>query len=210
MQVTTEVTNEVTIEETNKNINKGTGAGGANTNLYGKKFEEKTSNESRLLEKGFVKIYMDKKQQKTNYYLEKIGPDGKFVFVQQSGLKKYMKKFYNEELFRCPDEAYFWIPNESKNKPTLKILEKKEQKVEGSVDTKLLSGPSFKREYEIVLDNKFVIEYAYCLNEYFKKEFASDSKKYKILSQILNENNIPALFGDDKDYFDKLDAWIGI
>lgn len=200
---------EVITEETIKIVNKGTGAGGANTNLHGKKFEEKTSNESRLLEKGFIKIYMDKKEQKTNYYLEKNVLDGKFVFVQQSGLKKYMKKFYNEELFRCPDEAYFWLPNEN-NKPTLKILEKKEQKVEGSVDTKLLSGPSFKREYELVLDNKFVIEYAYCLNEYFKKEFTSESKKYKILSQILNENSIPTLFGDDEDYFDKLDMWVGI
>ena len=34
-------------------INKGTGAGGANTNYYGKKFEEKTNNQQRLLEIGY-------------------------------------------------------------------------------------------------------------------------------------------------------------
>lgn len=34
--------------------NKGTGAGGANTNKNGKKFEEKTSNRERLLEMGFI------------------------------------------------------------------------------------------------------------------------------------------------------------
>ena len=33
--------------------NKGTGAGGANTNLYGKSFEEKTSNKTRLIKSGF-------------------------------------------------------------------------------------------------------------------------------------------------------------
>ena len=33
-------------------INKGKGAGGANTNYHGKKFEEKTNNERRLLEMG--------------------------------------------------------------------------------------------------------------------------------------------------------------
>lgn len=189
-------------------LNKGTGAGGANTNLNGKLFEAKTSNEPRLLLQGFIKTYMDKKEQKNNFYLEKVFPDGKLVFVQQSGLKKYMKQLNNIDIFRCPDEAYIWFPLD--DMPVLKILEKKEQQTAGSVDTKLLSGPAFKREYELALEGKFKIEYAYCLNEYFNKEFTSDSKKYKILGQILSENNIPTLFGDNEDYFGKLDAWIGL
>lgn len=47
-------------------INKGTGAGGANTNYYGKKFEEKTNNEIKLLNDGYIinclmkKTYEDK------------------------------------------------------------------------------------------------------------------------------------------------------
>ena len=189
-------------------VNKGTGAGGANTNLNGKNFEAKTSNEHRLLVQGFQKTYMDKKEQKNNFYLEKVFPNGKLVFVQQSGLKKYMKQYNNLDIFRCPDEAYIWFPLD--DIPVLKILEKKEQQTAGSVDTKLLSGPAFKREYELALEGKFKIEYAYCLNEYFNKEFTSDSKKYKILGQILSENNIPTLFGDNEDYFGKLDAWIGL
>jgi hypothetical protein len=193
----------------NNILNKGTGAGGAKTNINGKNFEAKTSNEPRLLVQGFIKTYMDKKEQKNNFYLEKEFPTGKLVFVQQSGLKKYIKQFNNMDIFRCPDEAYIWFPlNETP--PVLKILEKKEQQTAGSVDTKLLSGPAFKREYELALEGKFKIEYAYCLNEYFSKEFDSDSKKYKILGQILSENNIPTLFGDEEDYFGKLDAWIGL
>ena len=200
--------NKMEFQITSNLINKGTGAGGANTNLHGKVFELKTSNEPRLLAQGFVKTYMDKKEQKNNFYLEKEFPNGRLVFIQQFGLKKYMKQFNNIDLFRCPDEAYIWFPlNET---PTLKILEKKEQHMPGSVDTKLLSGPSFKREYELALEGKFKVEYAYCLNEYFSKEFKSDSKKYKILDQILSENNIPTLFGDNDDYFGKLDAWIGL
>lgn len=34
-------------------VNKGTGAGGANTNLNGKKFEDKTNNIPRLFENGY-------------------------------------------------------------------------------------------------------------------------------------------------------------
>lgn len=45
-------------------INKGTGAGGANTNFYGKKFEDKTNNQERLLEIGYNKNSYAKKQKK--------------------------------------------------------------------------------------------------------------------------------------------------
>ena len=45
-------------------INKGTGAGGANTNYYGKKFEEKTNNQQRLLEMGYTKNSFTKKPKK--------------------------------------------------------------------------------------------------------------------------------------------------
>ena len=47
---------DIEIEEPiNVIINKGTGAGGANTNYYGKKFEEKTNNQMRLLNDGYIK-----------------------------------------------------------------------------------------------------------------------------------------------------------
>ena len=48
----------------------------------------------------------------------------------------------------------------------IKILEKKEQNVEGSVIDKLLSGPSFKREYELVLGSGFEVHYAFCVSSF--------------------------------------------
>jgi hypothetical protein len=41
-----------------------------------------------------------------------------------------------------------------------------------------------------------------------KDKLTSNEKKYVILNKIFNENNILVLFGDDKDYFEKLDNWI--
>jgi hypothetical protein len=41
-------------------VNKGTGACGTNTNFYGKKFEEKTNNQQRLLDIGYVKYSLTK------------------------------------------------------------------------------------------------------------------------------------------------------
>jgi hypothetical protein len=195
------------VEENNQVINnKGTGAGGANTNFYGKKFEDKTNNQERLVEIGYVKNSYAKKQKKANdYYLSKTFEDKTVVFVLQNGLKTYMKYKYNIDMFRCPDEAY--IIEYTSGRKVIKILEKKEQNVEGSVETKLWSGPSLKREYELVLDGKFEVYYGFCVSEFLKKKLISNDNKYIILNTIFQENNIDVLFGDDDNYFETIDTW---
>lgn len=55
-------------------VNRGTGAGGANTNLSGKKFEEVTFNGKRLEDKGFVRREISKKSV-YGYYLYKKTED---------------------------------------------------------------------------------------------------------------------------------------
>ncbi len=66
------------------------------------------------------------------------------------------------------------------------------QKVEGSVDAKLWSGPSLKEEYQIIFDEhktvKFKIDYYFCLNNYFYDKFKND-KKFRYYS----ENKTPIL-----------------
>ena len=187
-------------------INKGTGAGGANTNYYGKKFEEKTNNQQRLLEMGYTKNSFTKKPKKAyDYYLSKTFEDKTIVFVLQKGLKMYMKNKYNIDLFRCPDEAY--IIEYTSGRKVIKILEKKEQNVEGSVETKLWSGPSLKREYELVLGAEFEVFYGFCVSEFLKNKLISNEKKYTILNTIFNETNIVVLFGDDENYFETFDTW---
>jgi hypothetical protein len=188
-------------------INKGTGAGGASTNFYGKKFEDKTNNETRLLNIGFSKNFYNNKSKKIyNYYLSKNYDDKTIIFVLQNGLKNYIKTNYNIDIFRCPDEAY--IIEFNNGKKIIKILEKKEQNVEGSIETKLWSAQSLKREYELVLDNNFEVHYAFCVNNFLKNKLTSNEKKYIILNKIFNENNINVLFGDDDNYFELLDLWI--
>lgn len=188
-------------------INKGTGAGGANTNYFGKKFEEKTNNQIRLLNDGYTKNSFTKKPKKIyDYYLSKSFEDKTIVFVLQNGLKMYMKNKYNIELFRCPDEAY--IIEYNNGKKVIKILEKKEQNVDGSVETKLWSGPSLKREYELVLGSDFEIQYGFCVSEFLQNKILSNEKKYTILNTIFNENNIAVLFGDNENYFETFDKWL--
>jgi hypothetical protein len=136
-------------------VNKGTGAGGANTNFYGKKFEDKTNNQNRLLEMGYIKNNYTKSKKINDFYLLKTFEDKTIVFVLQNGLKTYMKYKYNIDMFRCPDEAY--IIEYTSGRKVIKIIEKKEQNVEGSVETKLWSGPSLKREYEIIFDTNFEV-----------------------------------------------------
>jgi hypothetical protein len=126
--------------------------------------------------------------------------------VQQSGLKLFMKRKYNIEVCRCPDEAYIIEFNTGRR--VIKILEKKEQNVEGSVIDKLLSGPSFKREYELVLGSGFEVHYAFCVSSFLKTKLTSGTTKFKAWNTIFNEHNIVCLFGDDNNYFETLDSWL--
>lgn len=179
-------------------------AGGSNTNYYGKKFEKNTENIQRLLQDNYIKYRFSKKTKDFDY-LKKIFHDKSITFILQTKFKKYMYNNYNIKVFRIPDEVYIIEYNTGKKE--LYILEKKEQCVKGSVETKLWSGPSLKREYELLLNDKFKIIYAFCVNDFLKKKLMSDMLKYKYLNMILKESNINVLFGDDEDYFQTLDKW---
>jgi hypothetical protein len=152
------------------------------------------------LNDGYTKYNLSKKSH--DYYLSKSFGDKTIIFVLQNGLKTYMKRKCNIELFRRPDEAH--TIEYVNGKKVIKIVEKKEQHVAGSVETKLWSGPSLKREYELVLGDDFEVHYGFCVNEFLKKKLISDEKKYT----ILNENSISVLFGDDENYFETIDDWL--
>jgi hypothetical protein len=114
--------------------NKGVGAGGKETNIKGKKFEDLTININHLFKNGYIKIKLNKN--KFGYFLKKnINEKDEIYFFLQSGLKIYLKNNFNINLFRNPDEAY--IIKKYDGSYILKIIEKKEQSVEGSVETKL-------------------------------------------------------------------------
>jgi hypothetical protein len=186
-------------EAKQKIINRGTGAGGANTNKTGKPFEENTDNLKRMIEHGFAK-------QKS--WLSKQFEDRTVVIVKQHGLKQYAKHKYGiDDIYRCPDEAY--IIEYATGKKVIKILEKKMQNVEGSVETKLYAGPLLKRDYEMMFGPEFEIQYGFCISEFLQKNITSGTKKYNNLRKMLEEeNNIPILFGNDANYFETLDSWI--
>lgn len=186
-------------EAKQKVINRGTGAGGANTNKTGKPFEENTDNLKRMIEHGFAK-------QKS--WLSKQFEDRTVVIVKQHGLKQYAKHKYGiDDIYRCPDEAY--IIEYATGKKVIKILEKKMQNVEGSVETKLYAGLLLKRDYEMMFGPEFEIQYGFCISEFLQKNITSGTKKYNNLRKMLEEeNNIPILFGNDANYFETLDSWI--
>jgi len=187
-------------------MNKGTGAGGANTNINGKTFENKTENESRLLSNGFIRKEIPGSKTKYGYYLEKVlSLDESIIYLTQTGLKAYFAHFFNKEMCRSPDEAYLFKNGDSY---TLKILEKKNQNVAGSVDTKLLAGRGFIDEYEFLLGEQFTVHYAFCISAFLKKDYIADCAKSKALRHINEKYGIVVLFGDDANYYEMLDAWI--
>lgn len=187
--------------------NKGVGAGGTKTNANGKLFEDMTDNSSRLLSAGYEKNKIEEKNKsKFNYCLSKSDDDKSVTFVSQSGFKFYIKNKYNIKTFRNPDESY--IVEYADGKKVIKILEKKEQSVNGSVETKLWSSPSLKREYELVFGEDFEIQYCLCVNKFLQNLLTSGGEKYVILNKILKESDIKVFFGEEDSYFEHLNFWI--
>lgn len=108
-------------------------------------------------------------------------------------------------MIRNPDEAYIVEYNDGRK--VLKILEKKEQHVSGSVEDKLWAFLGFKKEYEYVCKG-FEIHYAGTVSEFLKNKFMTTTKFKILMDVILKEESIPLFFGSEKNYFDLLDEWI--
>lgn len=185
-------------EESVRIINRGTGAGGAQTNVNGLLFEDKTDNVPRLLENGFVK---------ENDYLVKRLPEMTVYFAKQHSFKKLIEKKYNAVVTKRPDEGYIF--ELASGRKVVKILEKKNQNVEGSVEEKLIAGNGIKRMYKMRLGSEFDVCYGFCLSTFYKKKFDDESNvKYADIRQTFMEDGIDVMYGDDDDYFDKLNEWM--
>lgn len=187
--------------------NKGTGAGGANTTINGTSFEVKIDNEQRLKDKGFVqKLFKNGK----GYYLEKEDESKVIHFVKQRGLRYYIKEFHEKDIYRNPDEAYI-LTDKNTGKIDVKILEKKNQNKDGSVEDKLCLGYHFKfTEYPYYLGEKFTVDYAFAISDFLKNKYISDHPKWKLIRHANDKNNIPVFFGDEESYYTKLDTWLNL
>jgi hypothetical protein len=199
----------------NRIINKGTGAGGANTTYNGLSFEDKTSIENNLDKLKYIKkdIKINKRK---GYYYEYIKDNINIIYFTKgckNSFKLYFEKEFKITTYRQPDEAYLIKQDD---KYILKILEKKNQNVEGSVEDKLKTGAFNRREYELMVNihdkYNFTIEYSFCVSKFLQDKFELNQKvnniKYKNIKKIMEEDKIGLLYGDDDNYIDKLCEWI--
>ena len=180
--------------------NKGTGAGGAKTNENGKEFEKITSIEDFLESQNFKKVKFGTGI--SHYYY--ISENKEITYFTQQGLKKMYQGTF--DIWRYPDEAYLVTRN---GKTVLKILEKKNQNAEGSVDEKLQCGEFRKREYyEMFKGTIDKIELAFCLSEWFYKRINNAEDKWKFLKNELHRQNIPVFCGGSETYIHELMKWV--
>ncbi len=177
-------------------INRGTGAGGANTNVNGLSYEEKTD-----LSPLYTACIQEKKEKVRTIRFE--GYDFHLINANKSALHKYMTKIgeKNTDLqpaagCKEPDEAYI-----DTAKRAVYIIEKKFQQTPGSVDEKLQTGPFKKYHYGKLFPN-YTIHYIYCLADWFKRE------EYTSVLEYLGESDIPIFWGNDPDYKQKIINYI--
>jgi hypothetical protein len=204
-------------------LNRGTGAGGSKTNHNGLAFESLTNSEPFLIERGFTKKTMSKN--KTGYYFqkelkEKEKEEEKVIqtvlYLKQGGFKEFIKKEFDINVYRNPDEAFIIKTNDIYH---IKIIEKKNQNVDGSVEDKLKTGSFNREEYEMMFDVdevkkklgdkiKIKISYSFCVSEFLEKKLESQEIKYVNLKKINDKHNIKIFYGNRTDYFEKIFEWI--
>ena len=172
--------------------NRGSGAGGANTNLNGLAFENKTS----------LKKYIINIRKENGFPVVKFPEcDKEFIYLSKCQLQKYMK--YKGEMTDAPkmhgakepDQCY--VNESNKN---LFILEDKFQQTTGSVVEKIQTVnakiDNYKEQYPT-----YNIKYIYCLSNWFKNNIQAELK-------FLEKHNIPIFWGDDKNFHKNLIEYI--
>jgi DNA adenine methylase len=176
-------------------------AGGSKTTQNGKQFEHCTNIQPLLLQLGF---------EQQGLCLQACINGTKFKFTSKKDFKRMMREDYQLEMTREPDEAFVLEPVHG-NKKILKVLEKKYQSQEGSVDDKLLAGDGIRRQYHRDVGDQFEIEYAFCVNDFIKTFLHNNKGKHTHFYDIVTQDyTIPVFFGEDSDYFQRLGNWLGL
>jgi hypothetical protein len=180
-----------------KIINKGTGAGGANTNKNGLKFEEVTDLKDR-----YESITTIPRRIGSEVTFKGHSPRT-FIKVSKSSLHKYMEKIDEKNLTlksaagcKKPDEAYIDL-----ERNIVFIIEKKFQQESGSVDEKLQTG-CFKQSHFKGMFPNFKIYYMYCLSDWFK------SDEYESVLNYLKDGGIPVFWGNSETYKENMIEFI--
>lgn len=171
-------------------VNRGTGAGGANTNLNGKAFEQKCNSEPILYDLGYTKNIIDAKT-KTGYYLSKtLNNRYEIKYMKQCGLKKYIRFYHGSDQdineLNHPDECFIIDYHKNNIKSKMIIIEMKNQNVEGSCFDKLYNALYYKCLYKKIIGNYYDIYYHFVVSEFIENKI---QKKQKF-REILNEHNI--------------------
>jgi hypothetical protein len=190
-------------------VNRGTGAGGANTNKSGLAFEKAVSNEQYLISIGFKIVKVGKSP--LSYYLVKDYPEEnrKIYFAKKKGFKCLAKMFFGLEGFKEPDEAFI-THNVLEDTFTLHIIEVKNQNREGSVEEKINTANVVRRNYKKMFDRVVDVHFAFTISDFLKNKLLSNTLKYSIMRDILEEDNIKVFFGTDEDYLKQVHIWVSI
>lgn len=135
---------------------------------------------------------------------------GQHVFLSRDAFKPFFQDVYGVMPYRSPCEAYLTISDNAEQQTVVRLLEKKHTG-HGTLEPKLWTSISWKKEYEIALGGAFHVEYAICLDGELEVQFKNlNIRKFTVVNTLLNENNIPLFFGEHPEYLKQVNAWTKI
>lgn len=177
------------MEAVEKTTNRGTGAGGKNTNKNGLPYEQLTELTDR-----YKVLTTDENSSDIQFH----DTTQVFTYTKQARLFKTIK--INDSVPKAhgcknPDECYV-----HKDSKTMFIIEKKFQRVNGSVCEKIQTAAFKKWQYSRTFP-EYKIFYIYCLSDWFRKNCLAEL-------QYFEATDVPVFWGSDPDYKDSIIAFL--
>lgn len=172
-------------------------------NLNGKIFEKHTSIKDTLIKN--LNFSLGKNYLFRDYGHKKVFYSDKKNFIKLLDTENLSDK----KLYKQPDEAFLILYPD--NTCSVKIIEKKNQTVNGSIFEKFYSCV-YVRDicYKQHILNCKNIEYAYCVNNWLFDKICSDKQECIDLKKYLYDNKIELFAGNDKNYFSDIIFWLNV
>jgi len=161
--------------------------------------------EQNLYTKNFTKQNLNNNH--GEYYLEYKDNNITIIYLNENSYSTYLKKMYNLDVTKNPDEAFLVIKNNNLN---CKIIENKYLDRYSNKNS-LKTGSTNIELYNLDLNagnTKFEIELAYCINNYVDYKLNSDNPEYINIKKILNRLNINTFNGENENYNTCIFNWV--
>jgi hypothetical protein len=132
------------------------------------------------------------------------------LYFDNKELKEWFNKNFNIEIYNDLNHAFILEFNGKYHLKIIKYIDY-DKKEGDNFDYKLKTGEFIKREYELMLKDKFtdfIISISFIISKNMQKKLEKNEDRYKICKQIQSESNINIFYETSNKLYKELSDWV--